>query len=168
MSARRGFTLIELLIVIALVAILATLAGPAFRSFIQNTRATAQANELVAALNLARSEAAKRGVTVELCAAANQSSCSDDHSDWTNNWLVVDTDSNEVIRVWNSMADGMKLKETPGNQARVEFNARGASTDGETYDFELWFEGCTGDQTRDIEINAAGRPSVTRTDDQCS
>jgi len=165
MRGRSAFTLIELLIVIALVAILATLAGPAFRSFIQNTRATAQANEFVSALNLARSEAAKRGVTVELCASANQSGCTGNAGHWSQNWLVVDTTSNEVIRVWNDLGD---LQFNANGDSRVEFNARGESAGGDTYDFELWFEDCTGDETREVEINAAGRTSVTRTDNQCN
>ncbi len=59
-----GFTLIELLITISLAAILLALAIPNFSSTIRNTRLTTSANSLVASLNLARSEAVKRGQEV--------------------------------------------------------------------------------------------------------
>lgn len=167
MKRDDGFTLIELLIVLALVAILATIGGPAFWSFIQNIRTTALANEFVTAANVARSEASKRGLRVELCASDNQTGCSDDPSHWTENWIVQEEDSGTVIRVWNDLPGGLELNEA-GSEDSVVFNARGETAAAATYDFELWFDGCTGDQTRDIDINAAGRAGVTRNDGQCN
>lgn len=167
MKRYHGFTLIELLIVLALVAILATIGGPAFWSFIQNTRTTAQANEFVTAANVARSEASKRGLDVELCASNNQTGCSGDSSHWTENWIVREEDSGTVIRVWSDLPGGLELDEA-GSEDSVVFNARGETAGADTYDFELWFDGCTGDQTRDIDINAAGRAGVTRNDNQCN
>jgi len=61
---RSGFTLIELMVTIAIAAILLAVAIPSFITTIASNRLTANANELVTALNLARSEAVKRGQEV--------------------------------------------------------------------------------------------------------
>lgn len=66
-SAQHGFTLIELMIVVALLAIISAFALPAFQSFIASNRLTSEANELLAGLNLARSEAVRTQRHVVLC-----------------------------------------------------------------------------------------------------
>jgi type IV fimbrial biogenesis protein FimT len=55
-----GFTLLEIMLVIALLAVLLGLAAPSFSDFVRNSRMTSKANDLLAALNLARTEAIKR------------------------------------------------------------------------------------------------------------
>ena len=62
----RGFTLIELMIVVALVAIVATLAAPSFREFLAKKRLEGVASELSNDLHYARSEAVSRNVTVRV------------------------------------------------------------------------------------------------------
>lgn len=66
-----GVTLMELLIVIALAAIILALGAPQFGEFQRNNRLTSAANDLLAALQLARTEAIKRQRPVALCAAAD-------------------------------------------------------------------------------------------------
>lgn len=56
----KGFTLIEMLIVVALIAILAAIAAPSFRTFIANQKVTGTAQDLQVLLLLARSEAVNR------------------------------------------------------------------------------------------------------------
>lgn len=53
----RGFTLIELLIVIAIAAILSSIAAPSFYNMIRNMALTGAATELVSGLQFARAEA---------------------------------------------------------------------------------------------------------------
>ena len=65
-TRRRGFTLIEVMIVIALVAIVVSLAGPSFREYILMQRLRSVQSQLVTDLNYARSEAVSRGVPVQL------------------------------------------------------------------------------------------------------
>src|SRR5690606_10966940 len=59
-GARRrgaGFSLIELMVVVAVVAILAVVAYPSLTSVVNSNRLASNANELVASLQHARSEA---------------------------------------------------------------------------------------------------------------
>ena len=60
----KGITLLELLVAIAIVGILASIAVPAFDSQIKNSKLKSNASSVVAAYNLARSEAVNRGVQV--------------------------------------------------------------------------------------------------------
>ncbi|PKM11485.1 MAG: pilus assembly protein FimT [Gammaproteobacteria bacterium HGW-Gammaproteobacteria-3] len=79
-----GFTLIELMMTIAIAAILLGIAIPSFTASIASNRLTTQANELLASLNLARSESIKRGVQVTLSKNGGQ---------WESGWNVF-TDIN--------------------------------------------------------------------------
>lgn len=64
-SKSNGFTIIEAMIGIALLAVLLGLAMPSFSTMIQNARLRGEAETIVAALKLARSEALKRNGNVE-------------------------------------------------------------------------------------------------------
>jgi type II secretion system protein H len=55
----RGFTMTELLIVLAVVAILSAVAAPSFRNVIRDMSVRSAADELVAGLQFARSEAVR-------------------------------------------------------------------------------------------------------------
>jgi prepilin-type N-terminal cleavage/methylation domain-containing protein len=67
----RGFTLIEVLVVMVISAILLAVAVPAFQGSIASVRATEAANSLMASLELARSEAVKRGQIASVCRVAD-------------------------------------------------------------------------------------------------
>ena len=66
-----GFTLVELMVTVAVIAILAIIAMPAMSALINNSRATGQAEELVASLQLARAEAVRRNARVTICGGTN-------------------------------------------------------------------------------------------------
>lgn len=84
----RGFTLIELMVAIAILAILLGLAAPDLRSFIINIRLTAQINELVADITLARNEAATRGAPVTMCPSVDLETCAGDSDEWKSGRIV--------------------------------------------------------------------------------
>ena len=68
---QAGFTLLELMVVLAIAGILMAVGIPAMRDFIRNGRITSAANDVMAALHFARSEAIKRRLDVTLCTSAN-------------------------------------------------------------------------------------------------
>ena len=75
-----GFTLFELIITVAIVAILVGIALPNFREFSTGMTVSDNTNDLLGGLNLARSEAIKRGRPVALIANGGS---------WSNGWQVV-------------------------------------------------------------------------------
>jgi type IV fimbrial biogenesis protein FimT len=66
-----GFTLLELLAALTIAAILLAIATPSFSEFRLNARITSAANDLLAAVQHARTEAAKRQQPVSLCVLQN-------------------------------------------------------------------------------------------------
>ena len=93
----RGFTLIELLVTLAVAAILLGVAVPNFQLFVMNNRMASQANDLITAFNMARSEAVKRAANVTVCASSNSTtnaaSCM---GSWQQGWIVVDAAGNPI------------------------------------------------------------------------
>lgn len=152
----QGFTILELIIAIAILAILILLAVPSFRTIMQNNRAATITNDVVAALQTARSEALKRRQDVRVCRRNVAGTACDNGADWTPGWLIVDAAGN-VIRAWNP---------PPGNPAVTGPNAGitylrdgGVSAAGL---FVVQLQPCAGDNRRQIDVNLAGRVNLAR------
>lgn len=90
-----GFTLVELLVTFAVVGIIAAIGVPSLRGFIVSNRLTGYANDLLAAISLARSESIRRGQRVVLCPIAaaeggtpDTSACVDPVADSWAGWMI--------------------------------------------------------------------------------
>lgn len=145
----RGFTLIELVITVTVLGVLAGIALPALNTLIKNQRIATQANDFLADLNFAKSEAVKRsGISVIACArgvGGSVNACAP-AGQFTNGWLVfVDSDgdttigANEpVLRDKPALVNNLTLRALaagaacPGSNAgpRITFNSRGVITSG--------------------------------------
>lgn len=89
MASSKGFTLIELMVVLAIIAIVAAVAVPSYQSSIEAGRKTSAINNLLGALQFARSEAVtRRSDQVKVCASGGGSSCSG--NDWSAGGVVLD------------------------------------------------------------------------------
>jgi type IV fimbrial biogenesis protein FimT len=73
----RGFTLTELMVALVIVGVLAAIAAPSYREFMQDTRMSGDANEFLTMVNFARSEAIKRDARVTMCRSADGATCAD-------------------------------------------------------------------------------------------
>lgn len=108
---QAGFTLVELLIVMSLIAVLAAMAVPGFRSLLVNRTVQAAADSLMTDLRYARSEAVKRSARVSLCQSADGASCVTGSNSWTSGWIVfIDANGNgavdtgdEIVRVQQAL-----------------------------------------------------------------
>lgn len=101
MKKENAFTLMELMVVIAIGAILATIAVPSFINMMERNRVSAQARDVISAFNLARAEAITRGNTVSVCTSNNGTGCSGS-TNWANGWIVF----SELSVPPNSAVDG--------------------------------------------------------------
>jgi len=93
MRRSAGFTLWELLITCLLGGVILGLAVPSLRNVSLDAHRTAEVNELVLAIQLARSEASKRGRPVVVCESADNLRCGGDALSFDAGWIVfVNTD----------------------------------------------------------------------------
>lgn len=154
-----GFTLFELMVTVAVAAVLFTVGVPSFMNFVANMRATSYTNDLVLALNLARSEATRRGAPVDVCSSTDANTC-DGTDDWTTGWIVR-TAAGTTLRTWEALGGGSNvIVAADGAATTVRFLARGAVDAPQTFNVRI--PNCTGDRGRDVSINFTGRVQVNR------
>lgn len=184
MKKDNGFTLIELMVGISLIAILLTLAVPNFTQMVKNNRLSAQANDFIIAVNLARSEAIKRALNVVLCPSADGATCAGGGG-WEQGWLIyVDADTSStlnagdtILRVFPALSGGNTLRANTASTygTSITYRPRGfvvnagslvlcddRNRDGDTGDAEDFNMG------RTIIISGTGRPHLGRADDLAS
>lgn len=150
MKLGQGFTLLELMVTIAVLAILATVGVPSFRDLIQNNRVTTQANELVSALSFARTEAVKRGQSVEV--------------------LVAQEGTGWRTRVaLNGAADALRVVDRGGSSVGIDedvtigFGPTGVPNTGATVTVGMQpGPDCSGQKRREIEVGMSGQIRTTK------
>jgi len=171
---QSGFTLIELMITLVIAAIVMTQAVPSFMSTVQNNRLITYTNDLVSDINLARSEAVKRGSRVVLCRSADTSVntpvCGGTANIWTTGWLVfADADSSgtfnagdTLIRVGMATSSTTTIISNSVTNNNLEYNGDGTTNEaGNTGVFALCDSRGAGNG-RQIQINAMGRPQLVK------
>ncbi len=168
-SHSDGFTLLELMITIVISSLVLVFSAPVFREMIANNRSTGLANDLVAALNLTRSEAVRRGADVSVCASSDGNSCA---SSWAQGWIVfVDSDENgsrdtgvgsseAVLRVWPATRGNPSITSTPAGINGVRFDEVGESAN--PVSFSVILPNCKGEQARTVDVTLAGGVGVRR------
>lgn len=173
-------TLVELLITIVILSILLALGVPGLQDFIKNNRVTAQANDLIVAVQLARSEAVKRGTRGVICASDDEATCSGS-DDWSTGWIVysdIDQDGNLDL---DANGDGVEdcvnddcIIRTRGALTKTTLDGAGENTIGflpnglvysvAPYTLTLTADNCQKSQVRTITVTRRGHTNVTKQD----
>lgn len=162
---QRGFTLLELMVTLAVAAIIVTVGIPGMRQLIQNNRAATSANNLVSAMQMARSEALKRGSNVTVCASSDGATCT---GTWPQGWIVA-TDTatannapsiGTVLQVWEGLSSGSQLTEGSG-ETFVRYFPSGLASGARS--FSLQIPDCSGDHGRNVNVSVTGRVSTEAT-----
>ena len=110
-NSNRGVTLVELLVTLVIAAILLTLAAPSFNEFIQKSNTSTAVDKFVESINLARSEAIKRGLQIVVRKTG---------SHWEEGWTIFSdhngngqltaTDGDELLHSQNKLENGFTLR----------------------------------------------------------
>lgn len=165
----RGFTLVELLVVLAVGAILLTIAIPGYAFLINSSRLAAVTNDLVTVLHLARSEAVKLGMRVTVCKTSNAMAATpacDTTASWQQGWLVfVDGGTRGVIdsgdtllRVQDRVSAEATIT-TSNYSSFISYLPSGVSQGPNGLANGTLFV-CVAGNRRDIIINSTGRPRL--------
>lgn len=92
-----GVTLIELMVTVSLVVIVATFAGPSYRSFVVNQQLSTATADFLTALLQARSEAVRLGKQVMVVPVQEVQGPSASSYSWLDGWCIfVDADASGV------------------------------------------------------------------------
>jgi len=160
---QQGFSLIELLVAMVIAVILLMTAVPSLKDFIRANRVSTNTNTLVAALNLARSEAVKRNtrITVRHKGGTGQV--------WDAGWdIFTDLDADGtfdagdgeiILRTYPALPSSFTLRTGANFSSWTGYLASGRSTGsgGPTDTFRLCADDANTATSRAIIISSTGR-----------
>ena len=168
---------------LAILAFLAATGVPAFFGLIQDNRIVTETNQLVASLNLARSEAIKRNTQVSI------SNTSTTNNVWESGWTVFtdadgdgtlddDGDANLcedgddadcVLQIQPALAGGVTLRTNGGYTQHLAYLPTGfiEGTVSNADQFFLCGSDADTATSRTIDLNATGRPQTSKGTTSC-
>lgn len=115
-TGASGFTLLELLIALVIAGILLGIGAPSMQAVIQNQRLQSTLGPISLAAFSARSESAKSGDTVTVCARASDIQCG---NDWNNGLLVFRDNTvvaSETVAVRDATDEILRITPPHGNE----------------------------------------------------
>jgi type IV fimbrial biogenesis protein FimT len=168
-----GFTMVELMVTIMVAAILMIAAVPSFTNTMVSSRLTTQSNDIVAAINYARSDAIKRNGSVSLCRADSDTAtaCVGSSGAWT--FWIVRTSAGDILRrgTINTYSNKVRVSSTLTNDT-VQFGADGLARTGtglvNNHQINICATNVTKENFRRITLGAGSRVSTTLPTGTCS
>lgn len=148
MRAASGFTLIETLMVVVILAVLAGLAAPSMRAFMDSQVVKTPASDLYASLVLARSEAIKRNAAIDIVPTA---------TDWAQGWQVrLQATPTTVLRVQDGYP---RISISASTAGTVTYGGNGRLSTSATT-FRVLVPGNAEARMRCVTVDVTGRPNV--------
>ncbi len=167
---QHGMTLVELIVSLAIVAILLAIAIPGYANFANLNRLVAITNELASSLQLARSEAVRRGIRVTVCKSGNPMDTEPDceaSASWQQGWLVfVDggtrgvVDAGDAILRVHGAVSGVGITASNFN-AYASYLPSGSSQGPSGLSNGTLYV-CVAGSRRSIIVNAIGRMRISK------
>ena len=185
-SKSQGFTLIELMVVLVIIGVLLSVAGPSMMGLLRSNTVISVNNTVVADLQYARSEAIKRNGPVTMCAADDGVPPCVVRKDWSTGWIVFaenvpvngEVDGGEPILRSSRGREGENM--TIRSRVEVGVDAVGRVTyQGEGFPLQfsdsrppfLHFLICVNEDvrvSRRIKLNQSGRINSSGVSDRCA
>ena len=164
----KGFSLVELIVALTIAGVLMAIAAPALQKFVSSNRLTSQVNDLMADINLSRSEAIKRNVTTGVCVTAAGGASCVTSGNWANGWLVYYvcptgdpsgcTAGNNVVLKVHEALTGKNTLTSPGSVDQIVYSNNGLISSG-TGQFTLTDPKTSGN--RIVCISATGHTNLS-------
>jgi type IV fimbrial biogenesis protein FimT len=171
-----GFNLVELLVVVALAAILMAIGTASYRYITNSNRVSSEINGLLGDIQVARSEAVKRGQTISVCPSNTGTSCT--NSSWQSGWIVftdfngngeVDSGSpyyDTVLRVQPQFSGTDTIATNNANVTYLSFTRNGIAVgipnDGNDFVYTLQTSPANQTWVRCLDITAVGGMQTER------
>lgn len=154
----RGFTMVELMITVLVLAILTTVGLPAYRSFVVSQRIKSASFDLIASLSMARSEAIKRNVSVDVTPTGGS---------WLNGWTLVLSGTATTLNNKQALGSGLSISCFSGSNPvtpcpTVTYNSSGRLTGASAPAIQITSNDAStaaGFAMRCISIDLSGRPN---------
>jgi type IV fimbrial biogenesis protein FimT len=160
-QSERGITVVEILVTLAIASVLIGLALPAFNGMMAQRALRSEANEFILSVQLARSEAARRGTNVSVQAR----DASDDANEWgAQGWCVVLGDGGacpgNVNELQTFPTPGTNTFDGKNDVDTLTFNPRGLLVAGVEQQLMLCDPDETTDPGRLFRVSLVGRVSA--------
>lgn len=155
----RGFTILELMVTTIILALIFAIGVPSFRNVSLGSHLSSSANNLMASVQLARSEAIKRNATMTLCASSDAVTCAASGG-WQQGWIIRDA-AGTVYQVQEADDTGYVIAQA-GGTLPLSFLPIGLGASAAT--FTVCRDDPLGSQERVVSVRASGAAYVTTTE----
>jgi type IV fimbrial biogenesis protein FimT len=155
----RGFTLVESMFALLIAAVLLAIGVPAFNDVFLSAKVSSITNDLMASVQLARSEAIKRNIPITLCRSADGTTCAA-ATDWEGGWIILDAASATVLQhIEAQPADYRVMQQKPVTPTNLVFQPIGVGATNSC--FKVYRASAVGNEWRLLTVSATGSAYVT-------